>query len=182
MRPRLTQLSLAVIMESTNIILVYCPPLRGLIQRILQLSVDAFLLPPIAGIDTTVCRAKLLCFPIAPIAGIDMPKKLPSSSFNPIAPIAGIDTPCRERSAAQQRRPFHTPPSTLHTPSLRSPPHLPFRRGGFCDSKTITKNIFDLTVAPSRKNDIMCMNEKINAFCIRFGSVGMFLKSEGRKP
>ena len=99
-----------------------------------------------------------------------------------LPPIAGIDTPCRERSAAQQRRPFHNPPSTFRTPSLRSPPHLPFRRGGFCDSKTITKNIFDLTVAPSRKNDIMCMNEKINAFCIRFGSVGMFLKSEGRKP
>lgn len=142
MRSRLTQLSLAVIMKSTNIILVYCPPSRGLILSNLQRLTSSSLLPP----------------------------------------IAGIDTPCRERSAAQQRRPFHNPPSTFRTPSLRSPPHLPFRRGGFCDSKTITKNIFDLTAAPSRKNDIMCMNEKINAFCIRFGSVGMFLKSEGRKP
>ena len=44
-----------------------------------------------------------------------------------LPPIAGIDTPCRERSAAQQRRPFHTLPSTFHTPSLRSHPHFPFR-------------------------------------------------------
>ena len=140
MRPRLTQLSLAVIMESTNIILVYCPPLRGLIHPCGLFEGFSLLLPSIAGIDMSV--------------------NLPLYLSTPIAPIAGIDTPCRERSAAQQRRPFHNPPSTFRTPSLRSPPHFPFRRGGFCDSKTITKNIFDLTVAPPRKDDTIYMNKE----------------------
>lgn len=172
MRPRLTQLSLAVIMESTNIILVYCPPSRGLIVMKIYRFLLFRLLPPIAGIDTYFILFRVVqlayCPPSRGLIQVLMPKKLPSSLLPPIAgididavavlipsitiaPIAGIDTPCRERSAAQRRRPFHTPPSTFHTPSLRSPPHFPFRRGGFCDSKTITKNIFDLTVAPPPK-------------------------------
>lgn len=118
------------------------------------------LLPPIAGIDTSLRTVRGFQPSIAPIAGIDMSVNLPLYLSTPIAPIAGIDTPCRERSAAQQRRPFHNPPSTFRTPSLRSPPHFPFRRGGFCDSKTITKNIFDLTVAPPRKDDTIYMNKE----------------------
>lgn len=133
----------------------YCPPSRGLIHYDFGLGAIRQLLPPIAGIDNHGLR-------------------LSQTPCGYCPPLRGLIA-CREWSTAQQRRPFHTPPSTLHTPSLRSPPHFPFRRGSFCDSKTITKNIFDLTVAPSRKNDIMCMNEKINAFCIRFGS-------ERRKP
>lgn len=148
-------------MESTNIILVYCPPLRGLICEYIHGGDGGRLLPPIAGIDTLHCHG---CAPFSsycpPIAGIDMTGKTPDKIFTAIAPIAGIDTSCRERSAAQQRRPFRNLPSTFHTPSLRSPPHLPFRRGGFCDSKTITKNIFDLTVAPPRKDDTIYMNKE----------------------
>lgn len=38
-------------MESTNIILVYCPPLRGLIRYNIGYFACLLLLPPIAGID-----------------------------------------------------------------------------------------------------------------------------------
>ena len=124
------------------------PPLRGLICCFYPFMVIKPLLPPIAGIDTTqsVCLSVSYsyCPPsrgliivhdfcklgqrlLPPIAGIDTFCRCRHRSDMPIAPIAGIDTPCRERSAAQRRRPFHTPPSTFHTPSLRSPPHFPFR-------------------------------------------------------
>lgn len=74
----------------------YCPPLRGLIYIIFRSCRHMFLLPPIAGIDTKISKAFLLSFTIAP-------------------PLRGLIA-CRERSAAQQRRPFHTLPSTFHTP------------------------------------------------------------------
>lgn len=85
------------------------------------------LLPPIAGIDIKIYKMNFICFTIAPIAGIDITWKIFRVKNFAIAPIAGIDSPCRERSAAQQRRPFHTLPSTFHTPSLRSPSNFPFR-------------------------------------------------------
>ena len=103
------------------------PPLRGLIFAMLNKEFFQCLLPPLRGL-IPCCYVQIENIILLP-------------------PIAGIDTPCRERSAAQRRRPFNTLPSTFHTPSLRSPPHFPFRLGGFCDSKTITKNIFDLAVA-----------------------------------
>ena len=126
----------------------YCPPLRGLIDVGNDACVMYRLLPPLRGLIRLSQQLRCACKLLPPIAGIDICLCYHLFHFDAIAPsIAGIDTPCRERSAAQRRRPFHTLPSTFHTPSLRYPPHFPFRRGGFCDSKTITKNIFDLTVA-----------------------------------
>lgn len=151
MRPRLTQLSLAVIMESTNIILVYCPPSRGLIFRNHCYVFHVVLLPPIAGIDTAVRILRSMPSTIAPIAGIDsMPRAVSCSTAAPL------------------------PHSSIHLPhphfAFPSPPSIQVRR--LLRFENDYKNIFDLTVAPSRKNDIMCMNEKINAFCMRFGSEG----------
>ena len=71
MRPRLTQLSLAVIMELTNIILVYCPPLRGLMQQKTMRGEVLRLLPPIAGIDVDIVRFAVNGDLLPPIAGID---------------------------------------------------------------------------------------------------------------
>lgn len=109
------------------------------------------LLPPIAGIDTPQYRLfRLSPHYCPPSRGLIYCEIIFCCLRFLLPPSWGL-IPCRERSAAQQRRPFHTLPSTFHTPSLRSPPHFPFRRGGFCDSKTITKNIFDLAVAPPEK-------------------------------
>lgn len=104
------------------------PPSRGLIHCAECGTISFSLLPPIAGIDTPEFLLIFRNLAIAPIAGIDTKiSKAFLLSFTIAPPIVGIDTPCRERSAAQRRRPFHTLPFTFHTPSLRSPPHFPFR-------------------------------------------------------
>lgn len=91
-----------------------------------------------------------------------------------LPPIAGIDTMPRAVSCTTAAP---LPHSSIHLPhplfAFPSPLSVQVRR--LLRFENDYKNIFDLTVAPSRKNDIMCMNEKINAFCMRFGS-------EGRKP
>ena len=85
----------------------FCPPLRGLIALCVNLCIFKMLLPPIAGIETPL-GSSVLC------------------SFHYCPPLRGLIA-CREWSTAQRRRPFNTLPSTFHTPSLRSPPHFPFR-------------------------------------------------------
>lgn len=109
------------------------------------------LLPPIAGIDTAVRILRSMPSTIAPIAGIDsMPRAVSCSTAAPL------------------------PHSSIHLPhplfAFPSPLSIQVRR--LLRFENDYKNIFDLTVAPSRKNDIMYMNEKINAFCMRFGSEG----------
>lgn len=59
-------------MESTNIILVYCPPSRGLIHPCGLFEGFSLLLPPIAGIDTERFVLFEVVHAIAPIAGIDI--------------------------------------------------------------------------------------------------------------
>ena len=127
---------------------VYCPPSRGLIQGFERYNIGYFLLPPIAGIDTFLFHVLPLVFfycppsrgliqrlldefhfylLLPPLRGLIFHTNAAAWSSSLLPPIAGIVTPCRERSAAQRRRPFHSLPSTFHTPSLRSPPHFPFR-------------------------------------------------------
>ena len=155
MRPRLTQLSLAVIMESTNIILVYCPP--------------------IAGIDTASARRVSFLSPIAPIAGIDLPISCQRQHTKPIAPHRGDWYENKQSFFAVvhycppvRRLILHAASGQLlnggapSTPSLRSPSHFPFRWGSFCDSKTITiKYIWFSCCTPSRKDDTIYMNKEI---------------------
>ena len=73
-------------MESTNIILVYCPPLRGLILNHFVVVHAVDLLPPIAGIDIYHLFAIQKSVAIAPIAGIDTSFAALRAYKMPIAP------------------------------------------------------------------------------------------------
>lgn len=115
-------------LQDLQIFLSLLPPSRGLIRTTKSEITLIQLLPPLRGLIRLSQQLRCACKLLPPIAGIDICLCYHLFHFDAIAPsIAGIDTPCRERSAAQRRRPFHTLPSTFHTLTLRSPPHLPFR-------------------------------------------------------
>lgn len=161
MRPRLTQLSLAVIIESTNIILVYCPPSRGLIFLHSRTVRKLELLPPIAGIDIRFALRKYIAIAIAPPLRGLIPALRHSVRIRCLLPpLRGLIL----HAASGQLLNGGTPSTLFHPPS--TPPlcvPLPTFRSGEAASairKRLQKNIFDSTVAPPRKNDIMCMNEK----------------------
>lgn len=114
MRPRLTQLSLAVIMESTNIILVYCPPSRGLIPFEAEAVPHPVLLPPIAGIDTPPCGEIRRYRPIAPpLRGLIFSVLFFHFYFSLLPPIAGIDSMPRAVSCSTAAP---LPHSSIHLP------------------------------------------------------------------
>lgn len=114
MRPRLTQLSLAVIMESTNIILVYCPPSRGLIQPAIPNRTHVILLPPIAGIDTCLNTASVAVPSYCPpLRGLIFLHSRTVRKLELLPPIVGIDTMPRAVSCSTAAP---LPHSSIHPP------------------------------------------------------------------
>lgn len=160
----------------------YCPPSRGLIRTTKSEITLIQLLPPLRGLIRLSQQLRCACKLLPPIAGIDICLCYHLFHFDAIAPsIAGIDSMPRAVSCSTAAP---LPHSSIHLPhplfAFPSPLSIQVRR--LLRFENDHKKYIRLSCCAPRKNDIMCMNEKINAFCIRFGSVGMFLKSEGRKP
>lgn len=142
MRPRLTQLSLAVIMESANIILVYCPPLRGLIPVLRQCSYRSLsIAPPLRGLIFHLGYFFHTVILLPPSRGLIL-HAASGQLLNGGAPSTLFHPPS-------------TPPLCVPLPTFHS------GEAASAIRKQLQKNIFDLTVALPRKDDTIYMNKEI---------------------